>query len=1278
VNTSVRPASVTAGKTALAIIAILSLLLSLIAIVRPVIAFHEGAENVGPEVTPTPEEFQPGDAQCPAGMTAIRFNDPMADDAADVLLSDGTTATVTIISSNGTLTFEVENGLAAIVKVKGGVSTPGTNDQNVYDYTGFPGGGIAHDDGLVNPNEQGISHVDFCLVPIQRGSILIYKDDQTGAPVDGATFSVKNEADEEVGVIVTDEFGFGCLDELLFGDYTVTETLAPAGWLADPDTEDVTVDSESTCDERLEGAEPADADATFTNTLLGSLLVLKTDGTDPLDDAVFSVKDSADTEINGPFTSGDDGPGLFCVDGLVFGDEYTVTETDAPDDYTPDPVNPQTHVIDNSDDCETRLAEAEVDPDLTFVNTLEETGSITVIKEVDCEDCETRTIGYYFNTADQHEEETNALFADLGGIMADGILFTNVDQVQEYRADDQDGTSDGQNGLSARGQLTLQYLGAQLNVARNGEECDLASRVYNNPDSPFDGWTVQEILDEADLAFAGNSIYSDEEIKSALDDINNSSHEEENPLSCEGTENGALDGVTFDLFLEEDYPDGDPIDSQTTAGGGIAVFDDLALDTTYVLVESGFPEGMTCEIVDVKGEGFEFTLNDDGSVTIVLTGNNPDVTLTVVNDCEQEEEEELGSLLIAKEDDEGASLGGATFEVDGFEHADTDDDGFVCVDDLTLGDIVSVEETVAPDGFIGEEGAHDVPILNTDDCETRLAGEDLQADADITFVNVPEGEDTGEIEVTKVDEEGATLPGATFKLYLDDGDDVFDPEDGAGNGDGGSGSCTGDANVSAVSNDGTGATAIANAITADGATFTAASFSAVTGGTPNGTAECLSWFATNGDDFGILTSGDVNLADEPNDDGGDGVDNGGGNVRGDTDFDVTVLKLDLLAPVGANCLRFDFAFYSEEFPEFVNTSFNDAFIAELNSSTWTTDGSDISAPNNFAFDPNGDVISINSTGATAMNEANADGTTYDGATVLLSAATPVGAGANSLYLSIFDQGDGILDSAVFLDNVRFQTVANVATDCVAGAQEAPAGGDVLIETKDTGGDGTALFSNLEAGTYWLQETEAPDGCDITEELTKVVLTEADILAGVPKSVEVENDCEQPSTGVLGSITIIKDAAPNNAQDFAFTTTGTGLSSFSLDDDADATLTNQKVFSSLAAGSYTVVETATTGWTLSSITCSAGGSGNTTTLTASITLTAAENVICTFVNTQQGGGTLPGNPARAGTLGGNPAVPNTAMDDGFTGVPAAAVLALLMLSGLAAAGYAARAEVRRRR
>ena len=1166
-NTSVRPATATAGSTALAIVAILSLLLSFFALARPAIAFHD-AGNPGPEVTPTAEEFPGGEAQCPAGMAAWRFNDPAADDSQAVLLSDGSTATVTIIASNGSLTFEVENGLAAIVKVKGGVSTPGVDDQNVYDYTGsleFPGPGIAHDDGLTTPNQQGVSHVDFCLIPLPKGSILIYKDDQTGAAVEGAVFSVTNDEDEEVGPITTDADGFACLDELPFGDYEVTETDAPDGWSPDPDTETVTVDTESTCDERLEGAEPADADATFTNTLLGSLLVLKTDGTDPLDGAVFSVTDSQDVAVNGPFTSGDDGSGLFCVDGLVFGDEYTVTETDAPDDYTMDPVNPKTHVIDSSDDCATRLAAQEIVPDLTFVNTLEQTGSITVVKEITCDICETFTPGAFFNQGENNDMSAFAQ-ASLSGdpIEVAGMTFDSVQSVQDN---------------APPGSLLRHYLALQMNLRWNAQEninCDLGSLVYDGSIESLQGLTVQEISDAAmdvlneegaDAGTGPDASDLSKDLHDAIDEINNNHGATDGVLVCDA-DGTSVAGFEFTLFDDEDVE----VDSGETGADGTLTFSDLPLGT-YTLVETGGPEGSECSVVSASGEGVTFD-EETGEITIVLTENNADVTVTVVNECEQlppPPEEELGSILL-----------------------------------------------------------------------------------------------------TKVDDEGATLPGATFNLYLDDGDDEFDPEDGAGNGGGGSGSCTGAANVSAVSNDGTGATAIANAVTADGTTLTAASFAAVTGGTPNGTAECLSWFATNGSTFGILTTGDVNLADDANDGGGDGVDNGGANVRGDTDYDVTVLKLDLTTPVGANCLRFDFAFYSEEFPEFVNSSYNDAFIAELNSSTWTTNGSDISAPNNFAFDPNGDVISINSTGETAMNAANADGTTYDGATVLLSAATPVGAGANSLYLSIFDQGDPILDSAVFIDNVRFQTVANVATDCVAGAQEAPAGGDELIETKATGGDGTALFSDLEAGTYWLQETDAPDGCEITQELTKVVLTEADILAGVPKAVQVENDCEQ-SGGQLGSITIIKDAAPNNAQDFAFTTTGTGLSSFSLDDDADAALTNQRVFTGLAAGAYTVVETATTGWTLTSITCSTGGSGNTTTRTASITLAAGQNVTCTFLNTQQGGGTLPGNPAtvRQGTLA------NTATDLDATGSVPAVILALVMLSGLAAAGYAARAEVRRR-
>ncbi|MBP9669276.1 MAG: hypothetical protein KBE09_03235 [Candidatus Pacebacteria bacterium] len=108
---------------------------------------------------------------------------------------------------------------------------------------------------------------------------------------------------------------------------------------------------------------------------------------------------------------------------------------------------------------------------------------------------------------------------------------------------------------------------------------------------------------------------------------------------------------------------------------------------------------------------------------------------------------------------------------------------------------------------------------------------------------------------------------------------------------------------------------------------------------------------------------------------------------------------------------------------------------------------------------------------------------------------------------------------------------------------------------------------------------------------------------------VDDVVVRPTAVATGSLTIVKDATPNSAQDFAFTTTGSGMSNFSLDDDADGTLSNTRVFSGLAAGTFSVAETIPSGWFQSSVTCSDGSP------VSAIDLAEGENVTCTFTNTE---------------------------------------------------------------
>lgn len=196
----------------------------------------------------------------------------------------------------------------------------------------------------------------------------------------------------------------------------------------------------------------------------------------------------------------------------------------------------------------------------------------------------------------------------------------------------------------------------------------------------------------------------------------------------------------------------------------------------------------------------------------------------------------------------------------------------------------------------------------------------------------------------------------------------------------------------------------------------------------------IAGFPIDGSSFGILSNGSVLKVDKSNKSTDTSTRMGGPRLRGSRD--VTILRIVLSAPKGKTCLSIRFKFLSEEFPEFIGDDFNDAFIAEVDKSTWNTKSSTdprITAPDNFAYGKKGQLVSVNGAGATSMRKKYAKGTTYDGGTRKLRASTRISSGrTHVLYLSIFDQGDRDYDSSVLLDKLTIDDRKN----CKRGAYSA--------------------------------------------------------------------------------------------------------------------------------------------------------------------------------------------------------------------------------------------------
>ena len=264
----------------------------------------------------------------------------------------------------------------------------------------------------------------------------------------------------------------------------------------------------------------------------------------------------------------------------------------------------------------------------------------------------------------------------------------------------------------------------------------------------------------------------------------------------------------------------------------------------------------------------------------------------------------------------------------------------------------------------------------------------------------------------------------------------------------------------------------------------------------------------------------------------------------------------------------------------------------------------------------------------------ADATTPNDSGALVPGAYSVSEAAQAGW----DQTSAVCDDGSPVSAISLQageTVTCTFTNTKRGTiivekQTSPDGADGSFTfTGDAAGSigdgGQIVVDNLKPGTYTSTEADPGDNFD----LGAIVCDDGQ--SATPSSGDVATalatfhlDPGETVTCVFtnverGTITIIKNAQPDSVQDFAYTTTGSGLSGFSLDDNGNNsdTLSNTKTFENLVAGSYSVTEGSVAGWELTSIDCTGQG-GSTSQIdggTANLTLTEGGSITCVYTNSK---------------------------------------------------------------
>ena len=145
--------------------------------------------------------------------------------------------------------------------------------------------------------------------------------------------------------------------------------------------------------------------------------------------------------------------------------------------------------------------------------------------------------------------------------------------------------------------------------------------------------------------------------------------------------------------------------------------------------------------------------------------------------------------------------------------------------------------------------------------------------------------------------------------------------------------------------------------------------------------------------------------------------------------DAAWLTIQATAPVNAKGLRFDFLFLSAEYPEYIKKNYNDTFYAVVTTSS-------LSKTQNVSFDKGGQPLTVNNSWFENPNSATQSlvGTHWGAvgsSSGWLTTMVPVKPKAKVLITFwVHDEGDGVWDSAVIVDNLRWTSTTALTPSTV--------------------------------------------------------------------------------------------------------------------------------------------------------------------------------------------------------------------------------------------------------